>query len=382
MVKRLLFPKVISTLSKLFFFFIAATLILQLSNAHSSQQKEALFWEKLNGKTILCRLCPRNCPIPNGKRGFCRARKNIDGTLYTLTYGYPVAVHLDPIEKKPLFHVLPATKSLSIATAGCNLRCKFCQNWEISQADPEKVKPKYLSPQNIVDLAKISGASTIAFTYTEPTVFYEYMLDTAKLAKENGILPVMHSSGYINKEPLELLSKYIAAANIDLKGFKKEFYEATCSGKLEPVLNTLKTLKKNGVWVEITNLLIPGLNTDEEDIRNLCRWVKDNLGPETPIHFSRFFPMYKLKNLSPTPIKFLTMAKEIAESEGLYFIYIGNVPHQDGENTYCPYCKKLLIKRVGYNILENNIESGKCKYCGKEIPGIFIREKAKISNRA
>ena len=358
-------------------FFILRGFALNLSNSLAKDEyapkelKEALFWKDAGEGRVQCFLCPRKCQIPQGQRGFCRARKNIKGKLYAINYGRPVALHVDPIEKKPLFHVYPGTKSFSIATAGCNLRCKFCQNWEISQLDPESVKTAFVSPQEIVKLAKESGSKTIAFTYTEPTIFYEYMLEIAKLAKEEGIPCVMHSAGFINEEPLRQLAKYLTAANIDLKGFSEKYYSSFCEGGLASVLNSLKVLKEEKVWVEITNLIIPTANDSDEDIYNLCLWVKDNLGPETPVHFSRFFPMYKLLDLSPTPLSTLVHAKEIAQEAGLQYVYIGNISQSAGEDTVCLACGKILVKRTGYAVLENNIVKNKCRFCGTNIPGVW-----------
>jgi len=358
-------------------FFILKGFVYNLSDSFAKDEltplelKEALYWQDAGEGKLQCFLCPRQCLIFNNQRGFCRARKNINGKLYSLTYGQPVALHVDPIEKKPLFHVYPGTRSFSIATAGCNLRCKFCQNWEISQLDPESVKTAFVSAQEIVKQAKESGAKTIAFTYTEPTIFYEYMLDIAKLAKQEGIACVMHSAGFINELPLRQLAKYLTAANIDLKGFSDKYYASFCEGNLASVLNTLKVLKEENVWVEVTNLIIPAANDSDQDIANLCLWVKDNLGPDTPVHFSRFFPMYKLLDLSPTPLEALTRAKEIARKTGLRYVYIGNVPQNVGEDTICPVCGKLLVKRVGYSVLENNIIKRKCKFCASKISGIW-----------
>ena len=335
------------------------------------QLKEALYWVSLPGGKVQCGLCPRRCVLAQNQKGFCQARKNINGKLYTLTYGRPVAIHIDPIEKKPFAHVYPGSKSFSIATAGCNLRCKFCQNWEISQLDPESVKVDFVPPEEIVRRAKENNCKTIAFTYTEPTIFYEYMLNIAKLAKKEGVACVMHSAGFINEEPLLELSKYLLAANIDLKGFSDKYYSTFCEGNLESVLNTLKSLKKNGVWVEVTNLIVPSGNDSPEEITKMTSWVKANLGPDTPIHFSRFFPMYKLTDLSPTPLETLLLARDIAKEEGLYYVYIGNVPAKNGEDTFCPVCGKLLIKRIGYSLLENNISLGKCRFCGAKISGIW-----------
>ncbi len=333
--------------------------------------KVASYWERLSSNVINCQLCPRRCQLKPGETGFCQARKNINGTLYALTYGKPVAMHADPIEKKPLAHVYPGTKSFSIATAGCNLRCKFCQNWEISQMSAEKVLVDFVAPEQIVAKAKQSRCKTIAFTYTEPTIFFEYMLDIAKIAKEKGVDCVMHSAGYIEEKPLRELAKYLTAANIDLKGFQEEFYIKFTQGSLKTVLNTLKILKEEGVWVEITNLLIPGVNDSNEEIRQMCFWVKENLGPQTPIHFSRFYPTYLLTNLSPTPLSSLLRAYKIAKEAGLYFVYIGNIPQQLGENTFCPNCENLLIKRIGYTVLENNVKDGMCPFCGLRVPGVW-----------
>jgi pyruvate formate lyase activating enzyme len=336
-----------------------------------SSLKEALHWTTIDEKTLQCHLCPRRCVLAPGQKGFCRARKNIGGTLYSLTYGQPVAIHVDPIEKKPLAHVYPGSKSFSIATAGCNLRCKFCQNWEISQLDAEKVTVQFVAPSEIVAMTKKYKCKTIAFTYTEPTMFYEYMLDIAKLAQQQGIDCVMHSAGFINEQPLRQLTPYLRAANIDLKGFNEKYYSSFCEGSLDAVLNTLKVLKEEGVWVEITTLLIPGGNDSPQELRELCQWIKDNLGEDTPIHFSRFFPMYKLTNLSPTPIASLKRAKEIAEEVGLHFVYVGNIPQALGEDTFCPQCNTLLIKRIGYTIIENNLSEGKCPSCDNDISGIW-----------
>jgi pyruvate formate lyase activating enzyme len=333
--------------------------------------QEALFYEKLDKKIVQCHLCPRNCIIPDGKRGFCGVRENRSGTLFTLVYAKPVAIHIDPIEKKPLFHFLPSTTAFSIATAGCNLRCKFCQNWEISQVRPEELQYSYIEPEDLVKRAKGSGSPTIAYTYTEPTIFYEYMIETARLARRAGLKNVMHSAGYINEEPLRQLAKYLDAANIDLKGFSDDYYAKMSEATLEPVLKTLKILKEEGVHLEITNLILPGYNDDDKTLSKMCLWIKENLGTDIPVHFSRFFPTYKLINLNPTPVATLEKARQIALDCGLKYVYIGNVAGHSGENTYCPNCKKLLIERRGYFILQNNIENGHCKFCGEKIEGIW-----------
>ena len=336
-----------------------------------SSLKEALFYEKLDNQAVQCQLCPRRCVIPNGRRGFCGIRENRAGTLYTLAYAKAVAIHIDPIEKKPLFHFLPSTTAFSIATAGCNLRCKFCQNWQISQAKPEEVEYTYIEPQDLIKKVKASGSPTIAYTYTEPTIFYEYMLEAAKLAKAEGIKNIMHSNGYINEEPLRELAKYLDAANIDLKGFTNDYYVKMAEGTLEPVLRSLRVLKEEGVHLELTNLVLPGYNDDQDSMVKMCLWIKENLGPDTPLHFSRFWPMYKLMHLNPTPVETLEKLRQIALDCGLKYVYIGNVAGHPAENTYCPKCNKILIERRGYFILQNNIENGKCKFCGEKIEGVW-----------
>ncbi len=321
-------------------------------------------------KTVQCELCPNGCVLDEGQHSRCRARMNKGGVLYSLVYGKPCAVHVDPIEKKPFSHFLPGTTAFSIATAGCVLSCKFCQNWQISQARPEDTDTYDLPPDEVVRKAMFYECRSISYTYTEPTVFYEYMYDTAVIAKKYGIKNTMHSCGYINEKPLRKLSKYMNAANIDLKGFTEDFYKRICNGSLKPVLNSLVVLKQEGVWLEITNLVLPTLNDDMKTIREMCKWIKKNLGVDTPIHFSRFYPHYKLDNLPPTPLETITEARKTAMDVGLKYVYIGNIRHE-GENTYCPKCKKMLIEREGYFVKQNNIASGKCKFCSTSIAGVW-----------
>jgi pyruvate formate lyase activating enzyme len=278
---------------------------------------------------------------------------------------------LDPIEKKPFFHVLPSTTSFSLATVGCNFQCKFCQNWEISQASPEDVYSYDIPPEMIVKKAKEVGAHSVAYTYVEPSIFYEYMVDICQLVKKASLLNVCHSNGFINPEPLKNLCKVMDAANIDLKGFTEAFYRDVCNGELNPVLETLKTLKKEKVHLEVTNLVIPTQNDDLSGLKEMCLWIKKELGADTPIHFSRFYPLYKLRSLPPTPVSTLEKARNTALSSGLEYVYIGNIPGHEGEHTFCPKCKKLLIQRIGYMVGENHLKGGKCKYCGKPIPGIW-----------
>ncbi|MFH1128423.1 MAG: AmmeMemoRadiSam system radical SAM enzyme [Candidatus Omnitrophota bacterium] len=348
-------------------------LYLFLPNALAdTPKKEALFYKKLDSKTVQCHLCPRFCVISDGKRGYCRIRENNGGILYTLSFAKPVSLNaLDPIEKKPLFHFLPGTKTFSLSTAGCNLNCKFCQNWEISQKAPEEVEFVYLEPQELIDKVKASGLNIIAYTYTEPTIFYEYMLETAKLAKAGGIRNVMHSNGFINPEPLQQLAQYLDAANIDLKGFSDDYYVKMCAGTLAPVLASLKILKQEGVHLEITNLVLPSYNDDADSTKKMCLWIKENLGADTPLHFSRFWPMYKLAQLNPTPIETLQRLRQAALGCGLKYVYIGNIGTNPAENTYCPKCGKIVIGRRGYFIVENNIIDGKCKFCAERISGVW-----------
>lgn len=325
----------------------------------------------LDREEIRCELCPRRCLVPNGKRGFCRVRENRKGKYYSLVYGNPAAAHLDPIEKKPFFHVLPGTTAFSLATAGCNFQCKFCQNWEVSQVSPEDLYNYDLPPESVVKKAGETRARSVAYTYVEPVVFYEYMYDTGKLAKEKGLLNVFHSNGFINPDPLRSLCRMLSAANIDLKGFTDAFYRKLCNGELHPVIETLTILKKEKIHTEITNLVIPTENDDMASIHKMCLWIKNALGPDTPLHFSRFYPLYKLQSLPPTPVSTLEKARSAALSAGLEYVYIGNVPGHEGENTYCPRCRKLIIRRMGFMVGETHLKKGQCGFCGKPIPGIW-----------
>jgi len=348
------------------------------SFALAQREKKGLIGTKLSpyflalkNQRIQCQLCPRECLVANRERGFCGVRENRDGKYYSLVYANPCAVHVDPIEKKPFYHLLPTSTSFSIATAGCNFRCKFCQNWEISQTTPDETYNLELPPEKVVALAKKAGSRSIAYTYVEPTIFFEYMTDTASLARKEGILNVYHSNGFINPGPLKELCRVLDAANIDLKGFTEEYYSNMSQGHLAPVLQTLKTLKNEGVHLEITNLMIPTKNDDVDTVRKMCAWIKSELGADTPVHFSRFYPLYKLRNLPPTPVSTLEKSRKIAMDLGLEYVYIGNVPGHEGERTFCPRCKKLLIVRQGYSVGEVHLTKGKCKFCGKPISGIW-----------
>ena len=320
--------------------------------------------------SIQCELCPTECVLENYEIGGCRTRVHKDGKLYSLVYGKPCAAAVDPIEKKPFYHFLPGTTAFSIATAGCVLGCTFCQNWQISQARPEETENLDLPPESVVRQALFYQCRSITYTYTEPTVFYEYMYDTAKLARTYGIRNTMHSCGYINERPLRELARLLDAADIDLKAFDEEFYARVCGGRLKPVLDALLILKQEGVWLEITNLVIPTLNDDLARVREMCRWIVRNLGPDIPIHFSRFFPYYKLKDLPPTPVETLTDVWKTAREAGMRYVYIGNI-RTEGENTYCHRCSKLLIERAGYVVKQNNLSNGTCRFCGARIPGVW-----------
>jgi len=358
--------RAIFILATIFTFFYFLPHVLPKEALH-----EASYYIKLDDKAVNCQLCPRRCIIAEGKRGFCGVREDQGGTLYSLVYAKPCSVHIDPIEKKPFFHFLPGSKAFSIATVGCNLKCKFCQNWQISQASPEDVQAMDMTPEQVIKMAKESGSPVIAYTYTEPTIYYEYMFDIAKIARAAGIKNVMHSAGFINEEPLRNLVPYLDAADIDLKGFNNRFYAEVSLGNVDDVLRTLKILKESGVWLEITNLVLPGLNDDPVEIKKMCEWIRDNLGPNTPLHFSRFWPMYKLMNLSPTPVETLQKARAIALGAGLKYVYIGNVGGDEAENTFCPKCGKIVVGRAGYVITAINIVDGRCKFCGEKIDGIW-----------
>ncbi len=336
--------------------------------------REAMYYDKLDGNKVRCHLCPLVCELEDGERGACAVRINLGGVLRTLIYGKLVAVHNDPIEKKPLYHFLPSSRAFSIATAGCNLGCVFCQNWQISQALPENARYMSLTPEQVVAAAKRAGCKTIAYTYTEPTVFYEFMLDCARLAKKEGIRNVWITCGYINPDPFRELCKYLDGANVDLKGFSEDFYREYCKASLEPVLTTLKIAREEGLWVEVTNLIIPGANDDPEMIRDLCKWVRTNLGPDTPLHFSRFHPNYQLLDKPPTPVSTLERAAQIAKEEGIHHVYIGNAPTTSSDDTYCPQCGRLLVRRRGFFLEKNDIADGRCPKCGAEIAGVWSDE--------
>lgn len=326
-----------------------------------------------NGTTVQCQVCPNRCILSPGDRSICRSRVNIGGKLFSLAYGNPCAVHVDPIEKKPLNHFYPTTSILSIAAAGCNFRCLNCQNWEISQKRPEEVRHSELFPPDVVREAKKRDAPSIAYTYSEAITYYEYMYDTSRLAREAGLKNVLVSNGYINKAPLLRLAQYLDGANINLKSFDDNIYQCLNGGTLHPVLNTFKTLHKEGVWFEMTTLVVPTYVDDIEMIKRMCGWILKELGPDYPLHFLRFFPQYKLTRLPSTPITTLEHFRSAALKEGIHYVYLGNVPGHEGCHTYCHKCGKILIERKGYFLDQLNIENGRCKFCDTPIPGRWVR---------
>lgn len=337
----------------------------------SETKHEARFYQKLDGNRVQCQLCFRQCVVSNGKRGFCRNRENRDGTYYTIVYGKPSALQIDPIEKEPCYHMWPGTKIFCTGTASCNNRCQFCHNWHLSQRSLEELDYYLAPPEAIIKAAGKYNCESLSFTYNEPTVFYEYMYDIAKLGQENGFGVLYHTNGSINKEPLLALLEHMNAVTVDLKGFTETYYREVCSSRLEPVMKTLVNIRKAGKHLEIVNLMVPTLNDNPDDIRRMCRWIVENLGEDTPLHFSRFHPNYKLTNLPPTPIETLEMAYEIATQEGLHYVTLGNVPGHEHNSTFCPNCKKKILHRIHFQVLENNVENGKCKFCGHSIAGIW-----------
>jgi pyruvate formate lyase activating enzyme len=324
-----------------------------------------------SGAYVRCTLCPHACIIADGQRGLCRVRENHQGRLYSIAYGNPCTVHVDPIEKKPFYHFLPTALAYSLATAGCNLRCLYCQNWSISQVGPEQTENVDLPPEAVVRNARTSNAPVIAYTYSEPTVFFDYVMAIARLGRQAGLRNAVVSSGFINPEPLRELCRTADAIKIDLKGYDEEFYRKICSAELKPVLRAIETIHEMGVHLEIVNLVVPTLNDNLDQLRALSRWVAQVLDPDVPLHFTRFYPQYKLDNLPPTPVETLERARQIAMEEGLRFAYIGNVPGHPGDNTYCPVCSRPVIVRQGFSVAEYHLANGACAYCGTTIPGVW-----------
>ncbi len=343
------------------------------SQADLSGAVEARFYEKLQDKSVLCLVCPRECLIGDGRRGFCGTRENSDGILYTLVYGRIAAHNVDPIEKKPFYHFLPGTQAYSIATAGCNMWCKFCQNWQLSQSKPEKLQSRTtsMSPKNVVNDALRYRSLSIAYTYNEPTVFTEFVYDCAAEGKKAGVHSVVVSNGYINPEPLEKLCEVISAYKVDFKAFSKSFYRDITGGERDDVLNTIKRLKKTGMWTELVHLTIPTLNDNDRDFKEMGDWLMGEIGPDIPVHFTRFHPMYRLTNLPVTPVSTLERARNILMDKGMKFVYVGNVPGHPANSTYCPNCGKEVIKREGFRVDKIRINNGACTDCGTLIPGVW-----------
>ncbi|MCP4112917.1 MAG: AmmeMemoRadiSam system radical SAM enzyme [Desulfobacteraceae bacterium] len=335
----------------------------------------AYLQESLENKTVKCSLCNHRCIIKEGRRGICNVRENQGGNLETLVYGRLIAKNADPIEKKPLFHLEPGSLSYSIATVGCNFKCQFCQNASIAQMPSDRqgmIMGDPASPEEIVSAALKTKCRSIAYTYTEPSVYFEFAYDTAKIAHEKGILNVFVTNGYMTPEALQMIAPCLDGANVDLKAFNDDFYKKLCGAKLEPVKETLKLMKTLGILVEITTLLIPGLNDDKTELENLALFIAESLGPDTPWHISRFHPTYKLTDRQPTPVKSLVMAREIGIKAGLRYVYIGNVPGEKSESTFCYKCGKIVIERLGFSVRKNQVENGKCSYCGAGIDGIGL----------
>jgi pyruvate formate lyase activating enzyme len=335
--------------------------------------RPAEFYKKLKEKQVECTLCPRHCIVADQETGWCGVRTNQNGQYNTHVFGRPITIHNDPIEKKPFFHVLPGSNSLSFSTAGCNFECVFCQNWEISQFRPEQRPARFgfVSPKNMARIAQRQGSRSVAFTYGEPVVFYEYMYQTAKAAKELGIKGVMVSNGYIEPKPMEKLLDVLGAAKVDFKAFSNDFYKKRCRGTLQPVLDTMKLVRQKNVWLEMVHLTIPTLNDSDDETKRLCDWVLENLGADVPLHFTRFHPTYKLKNLPPTSPDILQRQYKIAKNAGIHFPYVGNMPGHEMENTKCHQCGQLAIRRIGFSVVEMNLDKGKCRKCGQLIPGVW-----------
>ncbi|MEN6507751.1 MAG: AmmeMemoRadiSam system radical SAM enzyme [Smithella sp.] len=320
---------------------------------------------------VKCLLCPNGCAIAVGQRGKCRTRMNVNGDLRSLVYGRPVSIHVDPIEKKPLYHYLPSAAAFSLATAGCPLSCKFCQNWEISQTSPEDHQGPFAPPSRIVDAAQNSKSPVIAFTYNEPTVFTEYMVDIAREAKKKNIRSVMISCGFMNEAPLAEICGVLDAIKIDLKGYSENFYRTVCGAGLSPVLRSIKQIAKSRVHLEIVNLVVPTLNDSDKMMQELINWILGEVGADVPVHFTRFHPDYQLRNLPPTPVATLERVRNMALVKGMHYPYVGNVPGHAGNHTYCPGCGKIVIERQSFFVTQMNIKNGRCKFCGRKIAGVW-----------
>lgn len=333
---------------------------------------EAAFWQRESDGRILCTLCPRYCRLGEGQAGFCFVRQNQGGVLRSLGYGRPTGFAVDPIEKKPLNHFLPGTGILSFGTAGCNLGCQFCQNWDISKARIDGTRSLHVTAEQVVGIAESEGCPSIAFTYNDPVIIGEFVIDVSRIARERGIRSVMVTAGYITAEARPDVFRFIDAANVDLKGFTEEFYRKATLSHIEPVLDTLRWIRREtSIWLEITTLLIPGLNDSDEEIRRECRWIAEQLGRDVPLHFTAFHPDYKLTQVERTPASSLLRGRRIALEEGIRFVYVGNVVDEEGQTTWCPGCGRALIEREWHSIRRNLVAGGRCPSCGAAIPGVF-----------
>ena len=335
--------------------------------------KEAMLYNPLEDGKVQCILCNHRCVIPSSRRGICGVRENREGKLYTLVYGRAISRNVDPIEKKPLFHLFPGSNSFSIATVGCNFRCLQCQNHEISQMPKDqdgRLGGSELSPSKIISLTKQYQCRSISYTYTEPTIYFEYAYETARQAHQEGIKNIFVTNGYMTEEALKTIQPYLDAANVDLKSFKEKFYKDVCGAKLKPILATLKRMKEMGIWVEVTTLVIPTLNDSDQEFAEIAQFIL-SLGAEVPWHISAFYPTYRMLNLSRTPASSLHRAREIGMKAGLRYVYCGNIPGEEGEDTFCPDCSRKVIERVGFRVTRNEVTNGECRHCHGKLDGIW-----------
>ncbi len=340
-------------------------------SCHTPEELKGVETHEHDERFVRCQLCAQECTLGEGERGRCRARINVDGVLRTLVYGRPISVHVDPIEKKPLYHFLPGARAFSLATSGCPLRCRFCQNWRISQARPEDYETRSRPPQVIVDAAERGRAPVIAYTYNEPTVFTEYLTDIARHGRKRGLRSVLISCGFMNEAPLNEMCDVLDGIKIDLKGYSDDFYRKVCGARLQPVLRSCKQVRRRGVHLELVNLVVPTLNDSEHMLRELAKWVVGELGPDVPVHYTRFHPDYQLTNLPPTPVSTLERAVAIAREAGMRYPFVGNVPGHPGNNTTCPRCGKTVIERSGFFVAGKHLKDGRCEHCQAPIAGVW-----------
>jgi len=336
-----------------------------------SELREAMHYRRLDANRIQCGVCFRRCMVSEGRLGFCRNKKNIGGSYYSLIHGQPCALQIDPIEKEPVFHMLPGSRIFCVGTASCNSRCKFCHNWEMSQRTLWETVNEQASPAKVVEQAQEAGCAAVSFTYNEPIAFYEYAYDIASLAQQRGLRAVCHTNGTMLAAPLRQLLEHLDAITVDLKAFALDFYREVCTLELAPVLSTLENIAASGVHLEIVNLVIPGLNDSLHDIQSMCSWIAEHLGPAVPLHFTRFFPSYRMQHLPPTPIETLEAAVAVADESGLQYVYLGNAPGHTRNSTFCPQCGARIIHRLHFAVVQNDVVSGQCRFCAHALPGIW-----------